>query len=153
MHSEIPPLFLDDLVVGQTYDTDELQVTRDDIIEFATKYDPQPFHLDDAAAAASLFRGLAASGWHTAALTMRLLVDSGIFGGGGVGAGMQVNWPTPTRPGDILFVRATVATITPSRSKPDRGIVEVHCETLTRDGQLRQDLMAKLLVFRKHSAA
>src|SRR6185369_17337284 len=91
---------------------------------FARQFDPQPFHLDEAAAKNSIFQGLAASGWHTAALTMRLLVSGGLpLAGGSIGAGGEIAWPRPTRPGDILQVESEVTAVTPSRSRPDRGIV------------------------------
>ncbi len=109
--------YLDDLSVGQRFTSGTLTVTADEIKGYAAKYDPQPFHLDDAAAQATLFGGLAASGWHTAAMTMRLLVDGGApLAGGIIGAGGEIAWPRPTRPGDMLHVESEVVEITPSRS-------------------------------------
>jgi acyl dehydratase len=149
MDAQAKALYLEDLTVGDGFETAEVTVTEQDIYDFAGAYDPQPFHLDRAAAEASLFHGLAASGWHTAALTMRMLVTSGALHDGLIGAGVELTWPTPTRPGDVLHVHAEIASITPSRSKPDRGIVALHCETLTHTGEVRQRMTANLLVFRR----
>ena len=97
-----------------------------------------------------MFGGLAASGWHTGALTMRLLVDGGApLAGGVIGAGGELTWPRPTRPGDELQVFSEVTEITPSRSKPDRGIVAVRSETRNQRGEVLQILTSKLVVFRK----
>lgn len=142
-------LFLDDLVPGRRFSTATVTVTRDDIIAFARAYDPQPFHLDDAAAAASLFGGLVASGWHTAALTMRLLVESLPVAGGLVGTGGSVEWPQPTRPGDTLRVESAVVEVAPSRSKPDHGRVTLRCETLNQHGAAVQIMRPRLVVPRR----
>ncbi len=117
---------------------------------FAGQFDPQPFHLDDATAKSTLFAGLAASGWHTAAITMRLLVDGGApIAGGLIGAGGEVSWPKPTRPGDILQVESEILDVTPSRSRPDRGMVTVRSETFNQRGEIVQTLTAKLVVPRR----
>lgn len=143
-------LHLEDLHEGQRFTTPErIEVNTEEVKAFAAKYDPQPFHLDDAAAEASFFGGLAASGWHTAAMSMRLIVAAIPFGGGVIGAGGEIRWPRPTRPGDVLQVECTVETITPSRSKPDQGIVRMRCETLNQNGELVQVLIANLLAFRR----
>ena len=143
-------LHLEDLHEGQRFTTPErIEVNTEEVKAFAAKYDPQPFHLDDAAAEASFFGGLAASGWHTAAMSMRLIVAAIPFGGGVIGAGGEIRWPRPTRPGDVLQVECTVETITPSRSKPDQGIVRMRCETLNQNGELVQVLPANLLAFRR----
>ncbi|MCU1414750.1 MAG: maoC [Microbacteriaceae bacterium] len=145
-----PALFLDNISVGDTVTTDEYVVTKQEIIEFATRYDPQVFHTDEEGAVDTFFGGLAASGWHTAAMTMRLLVTSGFaFSGGVVGAGGDISWPSATRAGDVLHVESTVAEITPSRSRPDRGTVTLRSETKTADGEIRQVLVARLVAFRK----
>jgi acyl dehydratase len=147
-------LFLDDLHVGQRFNSAAHAVDAAQIKAFAGMFDPQPFHLDDAAAKGSLFAGLAASGWHTAAITMRLLVDGGApIAGGIVGAGGEINWPRPTRPGDILQVQSEVVEVTPSRSRPDRGIVTVRSETLNQRGETVQILTAKLVVPRRPKPA
>ena len=143
-------LYLEDLHVGQRLTSATLIVTADSIKEFARQFDPQPFHLDEAAAAGSMLGGLAASGWHTAALTMRLLVGGGApIAGGVIGAGVEITWPRPTRPGDELQVFSEVVEITPSRSKPDRGIVVLRSETRNQKGDVVQTLTSKLIVPRK----
>ena len=119
------PYYLDDLKVGQRFATASLTVTAADIKAFAQQFDPQPFHLDEHLAAGTFFHGLAASGWHVASLTMRLIVEASPFAGGVIGAGAEVEWPQPTRAGDVLRVESEVEEIIPSRSKPDRGIVRV----------------------------
>lgn len=147
-------LFLDDLHVGQRFTSTSLVVDADQIKRFAAEFDPQPFHLDEDAAANSLFAGLAASGWHTAALTMRLLVTGGVpIAGGIVGAGGEIAWPRPTRPGDELQVVSEVTEITPSRTKPDRGIVVLRNETRNQRGEVVLVLTAKLVVPRKPQAS
>lgn len=143
------PLYLDDLAVGDRFDSGTLVVEASEVKSFAERFDPQPFHLDEAAARESVFGGLAASGWHTAALTMRLLVQSLPLGCGVIGAGTELAWPRPTRPGDTLRVSSTVLEITPSNSKPDRGIVTCRSETLNQDGGCVQRMTAKLLVLRR----
>jgi acyl dehydratase len=143
-------LYLEDLSVGQRFTSETLVVTTDAIKEFARQFDPQPFHLDEAAATKSMLGGLAASGWHTAALTMRLLVGGGApIAGGVIGAGVEITWPRPTRPGDELQVFSEVTEITPSRSKPDRGIVVLKSETRNQKGEVVQTLASKLIVPRK----
>jgi acyl dehydratase len=145
-------LYLDDLSVGQRFTSGTLTVTAEEIKGYAAKYDPQPFHLDDAAAQATLFGGLAASGWHTAAMTMRLLVDGGApLAGGIIGGGGEIAWPKPTRPGDVLHVEAEILEVTPSRSKPDRGMVLMRSETRNQNGEPVQISTMKLVVPRRPS--
>ena len=147
-------LFLDDLHVGQRFTSTSHVVDADQIKRFAAEFDPQPFHLDEDAAANSLFAGLAASGWHTAALTMRLLLAGGMpIAGGIVGAGGEIAWPRPTRPGDELQVVSEVTAIRPSRTKPDQGIVILRNETRNQRGEVVQILTAKLVVPRKPQAS
>ncbi len=141
--------YLDDLIVGDVFLSSHYEMTATEIKDFAQKFDPQPFHLDEAAAEQSFFKGLAASGWHTAGVTMRLLVQSFPLAGGIVGAETTTSWPRPTRPGDVLNVVATITEIIPSRSKPDRGFIVMYCETFNQDKKVVQTLSAKLLVFRK----
>jgi acyl dehydratase len=142
--------YLDDLKIGQRFTSGTLALDAEQIKTFAREYDPQPFHLDEAAAENSIFKGLAASGWHTAALTMQLLVSGGLpLAGGSVGAGGEIAWPRPTRPGDILQVESEVVAVTPSRSRPDRGIVTVRSETKNQRGEVVQVLTAKLMVPRR----
>jgi acyl dehydratase len=121
-----------------------------EIKEFAARYDPQPFHMDDAAARGALFGGLVASGWHTAAVSMRLQVESGLpIAGGMIGIGGEMNWPRPTRPGDVLRVVSEILEVTPSRSRPDRGVVRVRSETRNQRDEVVQILDAKLFVPRR----
>jgi acyl dehydratase len=147
------PLYLDDLHVGQTFTSASLTVDEAAIKAFAGEFDPQPFHLDGEAAKATLFGGLAASGWHTAALTMRLLVGGGApIAGGVIGAGGEIAWPRPTRPGDVLTVRSEVLEIVPSRSRPDRGMVTMRSQTLNQNGEPVQISTMKLVVPRRPAA-
>jgi acyl dehydratase len=147
-----PRLCLDDLSVGMAFGSGSITVSAEDIKTFAHAFDPQPFHLDEDAAGQTLFQGLAASGWHTAALSMRLIVDSVPFEGGLIGTACEVAWPVPTRPGDRLRVAGEIIEIKPSRSKPDRGIVVLRSETINQDGAVVQTLTASLLVFRRRPA-
>jgi acyl dehydratase len=143
-------LYLEDLRVGQRFSSGAHALDEAQIKAFAGQFDPQPFHLDDATAKDTFFAGLAASGWHTAAITMRLLVDGGApFAGGIVGAGGEISWPQPTRPGDILQVESEIVAVTPSRSRPDRGIVTMRSETCNQRGETVQILTAKLVVPRR----
>ena len=144
-----PALHLEDLHVGQTFTTGSITVTTEAIKAFAREYDPQPFHLDEAAAQASLFAGLAASGWHTAALSMRLLVDGLPIAGGLIGVGGETTWPRPTRPGDTLTVHIEVLEITPSRSRPDRGMVRTRNETRNQHGEAVQISTLGMVVWRR----
>ena len=144
------PLYLDDLHVGQRFTSGTYLMEETRIKEFAAEFDPQPFHLDEAAAEASVFKGLAASGWHTAAVAMRLLATGGLpFANGVVGLGGELAWPRPTRPGDTLHVESKVIEITPSRSKPNQGIVTIRSRTLNQNGEAVYILTAKLLAFRR----
>jgi acyl dehydratase len=143
-------LYFDDLQVGDTFHTGTHEVTVDDIHRFAREFDPQPFHLDDDAARATLFGGLAASGWHTAAMTMRLLVTGAPrLANGIVGAGGEIEWKTPTRPGDVLRVVSEVLELIPSRSRHDRGVVVLRSRTVNQHGEVVQTLTAKLMVARR----
>lgn len=146
-------LALDDLRVGQRFESGTHALDEAQIFAFAAQFDPQPFHLDDAAARATLFGGLAASGWHTAAVTMRLLVGGGApFAGGLIGAGGEIAWPRPTRPGDVLQVFSEVLEVTPSRSRPERGSVTLRSETRNGRGEVVQVLVARLIVPRRAPA-
>jgi acyl dehydratase len=143
-------LYLDDLYVGQRFTSGTHRMEAARIKEFAAEFDPQPFHLDETAAEASIFKGLAASGWHTAAVAMRLLVSGGPpFANGIVGFGGEFTWPRPTRPGDILHIETEIIEITPSRSKPHQGIVTIRSTMLNQNGEAVYVLTAKLLVFRR----
>ena len=143
-------LYLEDLRVGQRFASGELSVDAAQIVEFAARFDPQPFHLEDEAAQATLFGSLAASGWHTAALTMRLLVEGGLpLAGGIIGSGGQLNWLKPVRPGDTLRAVSEVLEITPSRSRPDRGSVRVRVETQNQNREVVQSFTPRLVVQRR----
>jgi acyl dehydratase len=149
VNTETPTaLYLEDLHVGQRFVSGVYQMTEDRISEFASAFDPQPFHLDAAAAAASVFRGLAASGWHTAAVTMRLMVTGGLpLANGIIGLGGELAWPKPTRPGDELAVESEILAISPSRSKPEQAIVTVRSTTLNQHREPVYVFTAKVLVF------
>jgi acyl dehydratase/ribonuclease HI len=143
-------LYLEDLQVGQKFTSGTYRMDETRIKAFAAEFDPQPFHLDDAAARQSIFRGLAASGWHTAAATMRLLVTSGLpFAGGLVGLGGEVAWPRPTRPGDTLRVDSEILAIVPSRSKPNQAVVTVRSITVNQNGDEVQVMTTKILAFKR----
>jgi acyl dehydratase len=148
---ERTPLYFDDLTDGQSFATDSITVTEAMIIEFAQRYDPQPFHTDKIAAEKTFFRGLAASGWHTVALTMRLLVDQGPpFAGGLVGAGIEeLRWPRPTRPGDMLRVVSEVAAMRPSESRPEQGWVKLRTTTFNQNDEPVQILVSNMIVPRR----
>ncbi len=146
--------YLDDLRVGQRFTSGTHAVDAAQIKAYARQFDPQPFHLDDAAAKGTLFGGLVASGWHTASLTMSLLVGSGLpLAGGILGAGGEVTWPQPVRPGDVLSVHSEIQEITPSRSRPERGMVKVRSETRNQRGETVQIMLARLVVPRRIGSA
>ena len=152
-NDKLKPLYLEDLHVGQRFTSGSYYMDLDQMKAFAAEFDPQPFHVDEAAAKRSIFRGLAASGWHTAAATMRLLVTGGLqLADGIVGLGGELAWSKPTRPGDTLRVESEILEIIPSRSKPDRGVVIVRSVTLNQNGDEVQVLTAKLLVFKRAPA-
>ena len=142
--------YLDDLQAGDRFTSAEHVLDEAQIKSFAAQFDPQPFHLDHEAAKATLFGGLAASGWHTAAITMRLLVGGGLpLAGGIIGAGGEISWPKPTRPGDVLHVETEVISVTPSRSRPERGMVVVRSDTRNQHGDVLQQSVYKLVVPRR----
>jgi acyl dehydratase len=143
-------LYLDDIAPGQVFERGSVTIQTRDIQAFAEKFDPQAFHLNEDAAKDSIFRGLAASGWQTVSITQRLLVEGAApFAGGVIGAGVELNWPKPTRPGDTLSVRSEILDITPSRSKPDRGVVRMKVETRNQNGDIVLSMVGKMLVFRR----
>jgi acyl dehydratase len=143
-------LYLDDLHVGQRFTSRTHTIDEAQIKAFARDFDPQPFHLDEEAASKSFFGGLVASGWHTAAVTMRLLVDQGLpLAGGLIGASGELAWPAPTRPGDTLRVDSEILAVTPSRSRPDRGSILVRSVTRNQRDEVVQDFTARLIVPRR----
>ena len=144
------PLYLDDLRVGQRFTTGAHTIDEQDMLDFARRFDPQPFHLDDEAARVTLFGGLAASGWHTAGITMWLQVTSGPpIAGGLIGAGAQIDWPRPTRAGETLRVESEILEVRPSRSRPDRGMVTMRSTTLNQDDEVAQTLTVTMVVPRR----
>jgi acyl dehydratase len=149
------PLYLEDLAVGQIYRTKALTVDADAIKAFAASFDPQPFHLDEAKAINTFFGGLSASGWHTAALTMRLLVTDGPpLAGGIIGVGMdELRWPHPVRPGDRLRLESEVLETRPSRSRPEQGLVKMRTTTLNQNDEPVQIIVANLVVPRCTASA
>lgn len=142
-------LYLEDLHVGQRFTSGTYRMEASAIKAFAAEFDPQPFHLDEAAAQASVFHGLAASGWHTAAVAMRLLVDGLPFANGIIGVGGEIAWPRPTRPGDTLRVESEIIDIVPSRSKPNQAFVTVKNTTVNQNGEAVYVFTVKLLVFKR----
>ena len=142
-------LYLEDLHVGQSWVSEPHAIDAAQIKAFAADYDPQPFHLDEEAAKKSLFQGLAASGWHTAALTMRMLVDTVPLAEGLVGAELELAWPKPTRPGMALQLYSEIVDIRPSRSKPDMAIVTMRNETRDQHGNVLQVFTVKMPVFKR----
>jgi len=143
--------FLEDFAVGQVFATGKLQVDTEQIKSFAKQFDPQPYHLDEDAAEKSPFRGLAASGWHTAALTMRLLVDGDFKPAGGIlGVGFDaLSWPKPVRPGDELHAKSEILEVRPSKSKPNRGTIRVRTTTYNQNDEAVQEFTGNLLVPRR----
>ena len=143
-------LHLEDFHVGQRFTSATHVIDTAQIKTFARQFDPQPFHLDEDAAKGTLFGRLVASGWHTAAISMRLQVESGLpIAGGMIGIGGEMSWPRPTRPGDVLSVASEILEVTPSRSRPDRGTIRVRSETRNQRDEVVQILDAKLLVPRR----
>ncbi|MGZ5121075.1 MAG: MaoC family dehydratase [Burkholderiales bacterium] len=145
--------YLEDFHVGQIFGSGTLRVDAESIKRFAAEFDPQPFHMDEDKARDSMFRGLAASGWHTAALTMRLLVSSEAKPAGGlIGAGVEaLRWPRPVRPGDVLRVESEVMEVRPSNSRPEQGLIKLQTTTLNQNGEPVQIFVANLLVPRRPS--
>jgi len=143
--------YLEDFQPGQRFGSGRLRVEGARIKSFATEFDPQPFHLDDDAARDTFFKGLAASGWHTAAMTMRLLVDGELRPAGGIiGAGFEeMRWPRPVRPGDELHVESEVLEVRPSKSRPDQGLIKVRTTTSNQNGEPVQVFVGNLIVLRR----
>ena len=144
-------LYYEDLAVGQKFHSGTYEMTVDGIKAFAREWDPQPFHLDEAKARDSLFQGLAASGWHTAAVTMRLMVQSDLkLAGGTIGAGgEELRWPRPTRPGDVLKLEIEILEMRESRTKPELGIVKTRLTTTNQRDEVVQVSRPTLMVRRR----
>ena len=143
--------YLEDFEPGQQFGSKRLVVDRDRIKSFAAEFDPQPFHLDETAARDTFFKGLAASGWHTAAMTMRLLLEGELKPAGGIiGAGFdEMRWPKPVRPGDELRVESEVLEVRPSKSRPEQGVIKVRTTTLNQNDEAVQVLVGSLVVARR----
>jgi acyl dehydratase len=143
--------YLEEFAVGQRFGSGQLVVDKGRIKSFAAEFDPQPFHLDEATARGTIFGELAASGWHTAAMTMRLLVDSAIKPAGGiVGAGFdELLWPHPVRPGDELHLESEVLEVRPSKSRPQQGLLKIRTSTLNQNNEPVQIMVANLIVLRR----
>jgi acyl dehydratase len=143
--------YLEDFAVGQTFSSGRWRITKEQIKAFANEFDPQPFHLNETAAHDTFFQGLAASGWHTAALTMRLLVESELQPAGGViGAGFdEFRWPKPVRPGDELRIQSEVLEVRPSRSRPNQGLIKLRTTTLNQNDEAVQVQVGNLIVPRR----
>jgi acyl dehydratase len=147
---ESQPLYLEDLSAGQRFKSGTYLVEEAAIRAFGGQFDPQPFHMDPEAARRTLFEGLVASGWHTAAITMRLLVTGGLrLAGGLIGTGATISWPKPTRPGDLLRVESELVEVRASRSRPDRGTATFRCNTLNQRDEVVQTFTGTLLVWRR----
>jgi len=146
--------YFEDFSLGQKFASSVLSIDAEANTAFAAAFDPQPFHLDDAAARSTIFAGLAASGWHTAAVTMRLCVASEFRPAGGiVGIGGELNWLKPVRPGDTLQALIEVLETRPSRSRPGQGIVKVRITTRNQHGEPVQTFAPTLFVDRRPDPA
>ncbi|MCU4412438.1 MaoC family dehydratase [Acinetobacter sp. WU_MDCI_Axc73] len=144
-------LYLEDLKVGDRFISREYEMTLEEIKQFAGQYDPQSFHLDEEAAEKStVFQGLAASGWHTAAVTMRLWTECFPIQGGLIGSESSLRWPRPTRPGDKIHVEVEITAIVPSKTKNDRGIVSYITQALNQNGDVLLISTTKIVVFREN---
>ncbi|XID76033.1 MaoC family dehydratase [Alkanindiges sp. WGS2144] len=142
-------LYLDDLNIGDRFSSPGYTLEKEKLLDFASEYDPQPFHLDDELAKNTLFNGLAASGWQTASITMKLWLQTLKVANGLIGIEGHLKWPTPTRPGDTLHVEAEIVDIKVSKSKPNMGIVTYHSLTKNQHDQVVQDTTCKIVVFKK----
>ena len=143
--------YLEDFAVGHTFGSGRLRIDGERALAFAAEFDPQPFHLDEAAARRSIFGGLTASGWHTAAVTMRLLVETELKPAGGIiGAGLdEFRWPRPVRPGDELRVECEVIEVRPSKSRPELGMIKLRTTTLNQDDEPVLVQVVNLVVLRR----
>jgi acyl dehydratase len=142
--------YFDDLKVGDRFKSESLRVTERQVIEFAHKFDPQMFHLTRKRAERTIFKGLIASGWHTAAMTMRLFVQRLNFAEGAIGLGVdELRWPNPVRPGDVLQVETEIVDLRLSRSKPNCGILRLRNVTTNQRGEIVQTMFANAIVPRR----
>src|SRR6267378_2960338 len=145
--------YLEDFAVGQTFGSRRLRIDGDRALAFAAEFDPQPFHLDEAAARRSIFGGLTASGWHTTAVTMRLLIEGELHPAGGlIGAGLdECRWPRPVRPGDQLRVECEVLEVRPSKSRPAQGLIKLRTTTLNQNDEAVLVYVLNMVVQRRRS--
>jgi len=142
--------YFEDLKAGDRFKSGTYKVTEEQIVSFAREFDPQPFHLDPAVARQTMFKGLIASGWHTAAITMRLFVQTLNFAEGAIGLGVdELRWPNAVRPGDVLQVETEIVDLRESRSKPSQGIVHIRNVTTNQRGEVVQTMFASALVLRR----
>ena len=142
--------FFEDLKVGDRFKSQTYEVTEEQIISFAREFDPQPFHLDRAVADKTMFKELIASGWHTAAITMRLFVQTLKFAEGAIGLGVdELRWPTAVKPNDVLQVETEIVDLRESQSKPSHGIVRLRYVTTNQRGDIVQTMYASALVLRR----
>jgi acyl dehydratase len=142
--------YFDDLKVGDRFKSEPLEVTEKQVIEFARKFDPQMFHLNRKSAERTIFKGLIASGWHTAAITMRLFVQTLNFAEGAIGLGVdKLRWPNVVRPGDVLTVETKIVHLRPSRSRPNYGIIRLRKVTINQRGEIVQTMLASVMVPRR----
>ena len=146
--------YFEDLKLGDKFGTGDYEMTAEEIIRFGRQYDPQPFHTDPVAAGSTLFGQLVASGWHTAAVSMRLMVQGEMeLDGGVIGQGMEdLRWPRPVLPGDRLRVVTEVEALRPAPSRPDRGLIKLRCRTYNQAGKIVQDMTATLMIARRSVA-
>jgi acyl dehydratase len=144
-------LYLEDLQVGQRFECGRHTLDVEQVKKFAREFDPQPFHMDEEAAKGTFFNGLAASGWHVVCLAMRAIAQHVPFAGGLIGGGAEITWPQPTRPNDVLLFTSTVMEVTPSRSKPERGLALLRTEARNQEGELLLIFTAKCVVPRRPS--
>jgi acyl dehydratase len=155
VHGNMTSLYLEDFAVGQVFKTGKTLVDKEQIFTFARQFDPQPFHVDEEAARRSPFQGLAASGWHTAAVTMRLMVDGEFKPAGGIlGVGFDaLSWPRAVRPGDELRAISEILEVRPSKSRPDRGMLRVKTTTFNQNDEPVMLFTGNLLVPRRPDGA
>ena len=141
--------YFEDLKAGERFKSATYKVSEEQIISFAREFDPQPFHLDAAVAHQTMFEGLIASGWHTAAITMRLFVQTLNFAEGAIGLGVdELRWPSAVRPDDVLQVETEIVDLRLSRSKPTHGVVRLRNVTTNQRGEIVQTMTASALVLR-----
>jgi acyl dehydratase len=142
--------YFNDLKIGDRFQSEPLRITEKEVIEFAHKFDPQMFHLNQKAAQRTLFKGLVASGWHTAAITMRLFVKTLNFAEGAIGLGVnELRWPNALRPGDVLTVETKILHLRPSKSKPNYGIIRLRNVTTNQKSEIVQTMLANAMVPRR----